>query len=105
MLTDKQLLTEIKHTVAALAPKAQVFLFGSRATGKASTDSDWDVLVLMEQDVLSLEEEQQILHALYDLEVAQGIVISPMVYSSNEWQNKYCITPFYENVMQHAIAL
>lgn len=105
MLTDKQLLTEIKHTVAELAPKAEVFLFGSRATGKAVADSDWDVLILMEQDVITLEDEQRVLHALYDLEIAHSIVISPMVYSSNEWQNKYSVTPFYESVMQHAIIL
>jgi hypothetical protein len=47
-----------------------------------------------------LKDEQKITYPLYDLELDTGEVISPMIYSETEWNTKYRITPFYQNVMR-----
>jgi len=36
----------IKTAVLAIAPDAEVYLYGSRARGDFEPDSDWDILVL-----------------------------------------------------------
>lgn len=104
-MTEKALLSKIKETVSLLAPNAQVYLFGSRATGKSTPDSDWDLLILLDQKELSLAQEKNITNALYDIEIATGAVISPSVYTSKEWAKKYSVTAFYESVMQSAVPL
>jgi len=90
----------IKHIVKDIAPKAEVYLYGSRARGIYNTDSDWDILILLKRDKITDEEEKEITYPLYDLEFDTGEVISPMVYTENDWNTKYSVTPFYHNVMR-----
>lgn len=81
-------------------PSAKIYLYGSRARGTSRPDSDWDLLILLNNDKITSEIEQNITYPLYDLEFEIGEVISPMVYSEKEWESKYRITPFYSNVMK-----
>ncbi|WP_461102555.1 nucleotidyltransferase domain-containing protein [Spirosoma koreense] len=43
-MTNEQFLQEVKRSVMAIDPNAEVWLFGSRARGDAREDSDWDFL-------------------------------------------------------------
>lgn len=98
--TEKNLLNQIKKIVKERDPSAKIYLFGSRAMGTARNDSDWDILILLNKDKILLEVEQAITSPLYDLEFDTGEVISPFIYSEKEWNTKYKVTPFYQNVMQ-----
>jgi uncharacterized protein len=98
--TEKKLLTQIKKIVKERDPSAKIYLFGSRAMGTARNDSDWDLLILLKEDKILFEVEQEITSPLYDLEFDTGEVISPFIYSENEWNTKYKVTPFYQNVMK-----
>lgn len=96
------LLSRIKAIIAEQDPSAKIYLYGSRSRGTAESHSDWDLLILLKKNSISLEDEQKITSPLYDLEFATGEVISPMVYSEKEWNTKYRITSFYKNVMEEA---
>jgi len=98
--SDGSILTRIKGIVNDYDPLAKVYLYGSRSQGKATNESDWDLLILLNRDNITEEEEQKITYPLYDLEFDLGEVISPMVYSEKEWNTKYKYTPFYKNVMK-----
>lgn len=80
-------------------PSAKIYLYGSRAKGSPGKDSDWDILILLNKSEISKEVEEAITFPLYDLEFDTGQIISPMVYSESEWNNKYRVTPFYHSVM------
>ena len=80
-------------------PSAKIYLYGSRAKGAAKKESDWDLLILLNKNEITREIERSITYPLYDLEFDTGELISPMVYTENEWNNKYSVTPFYHNVM------
>ena len=54
----------------------------------------------MAKDKITNEIEEKITDPLYDLEFELGEVISPIIYSENEWNSKYSVTPFYYNVMK-----
>ena len=97
---DSKILNQIKKIVTEQEPKAKIYLYGSRSRGTAKSNSDWDLLILLNKDKISSEDEQKISYPLYDLEFDTGEVISPMIYSEKEWNTKHKITPFYQNVMR-----
>lgn len=99
-VSEDKILYNIKKIVQDREPSARIFLYGSRSRGTAKPDSDWDVLILLDKDLLSSEMERAISYPLYDLEFEIGEVISPMIYTEKEWNTKYRVTPFYRNVMK-----
>lgn len=105
MKANKPILQQIKHLIKQREPSAKIYLYGSRARGTARSDSDWDLLILLNKDKITTEIEQSITYPLFDLEFETGEVISPMVYSENEWKTKYRVTPFYSNVMKEGVLL
>ena len=100
MKNSKYILSEIKRIVKERDSKAKIYLYGSRSKGSAQKESDWDILILLNIEKITPEIEEEITYPLYDLEFETGEVISPMVYTENEWNTKYKITPFYHNVMK-----
>ena len=50
MTSSDKILEQVKHTIPTFMPKgAEVSLFGSRARGDASKDSDWDFLLILDK--------------------------------------------------------
>lgn len=100
MKSGKDLIGRIKKIVIDKYPSAKIFLFGSRARGTTLADSDWDLLILLNKDLITPEIEKEVTNPLYDLEFETGEVISQMIYSEKEWNTRYSITPFYRNIMK-----
>ncbi len=98
--SEAKILKRIKKIVKDKEPSAKIYLYGSRSLGTEKDDSDWDLLILLDKERISLEVEQEITSPLYDLEFDTGEVISPMIYTEKEWNSKYKVTPFYQNVMR-----
>ncbi len=98
--SENKILNQIKKIVREKEPSAKIYLYGSRSSGIAKEDSDWDLLILLNRDHISPEIEREITYPLYDLEFDTGEVISPMIYTFKEWKSKYKVTPFYQNVMR-----
>jgi uncharacterized protein len=99
------LLQRIKESVIATAPEAKLVLFGSYARKQNAEGSDIDLLILVNQDKITWQEEKQITYPIYDLEFETGIQISLLVLSKKDWESKHKITTFYENVMRDGIVL
>ena len=105
-MTDRnQILQQIKSSVIATDPDAKVVLFGSYARGDYNEESDIDLLILLNKDKITYEDETRIQFPLFMLESKTGISISPMVYSRDFWEHKHKVTPFYENVNNEGIVL
>ena len=102
IMMNKEILKEIKARILAKDAEAKLFLFGSRATGKASADSDWDILILLNGPQLLAEEEQRFLYPIFDLEFETGVIIHPFIYSRHDWQTRYPGSPLYQQVMKTA---
>lgn len=97
---QSDILLKIKNIVAEKDASAKVILYGSRARGNARNDSDWDILILINKDCIATELESEFTNPLYELEFDSGQIISPMIYSEYEWNNKYRFTSFFKNVMR-----
>jgi len=80
---------EIVHVFKKLLNKklkvAALILFGSRARGDADPDSDLDVLIIA--DEVSPELEEYISECAWEAGFQYGIVIVPVVFTRNEWEN------------------
>lgn len=100
MIDSKKILSEIKRIVKEKDSSAKVYLYGSRASGLTHRESDWDILILINKEKVTPEIEKEITNPLYDLEFETGEIISPMIYTENEWNTKYNVTPFYHNIMK-----
>ncbi len=105
MIAKDTILKMIKESVQKTAPGATIILYGSYARGDYNEDSDIDVLILVDKDKVTRDDENKITYPLFDLEFGTGVPISPVVYSRNYWQNGHKVTPFYENVKREGIAL
>ena len=79
---------------------ADVILFGSRARNTPNADSDWDFLILTNDNNVSRQKEQFIRHALLEIEIETGQPISVFVISKSDWENKYLFSPFYKNIIR-----
>jgi len=100
----KQILFQIKKSVKEIEPKSEIILYGSRARGDERQDSDWDLLILVPYPA-GIKEEQKFRHKLFDVELKFGQAISTLVKYKNEWENKFTITPLYQNISQEGITL
>src|SRR5512138_259285 len=105
-MTDKSIILElIKSTVKKTDPGAILILYGSYARNDYDKNSDIDLLVLLEKDKVTRDDEKRIKYPLYDIEFETGTVISPLILSKSSWESKHRITPFYENVKKEGIIL
>jgi len=99
-----KILNLIRENISQLDPQAEIILYGSRARGDERVDSDWDILILID-DEATFERERTFRHHLYDLEISLGEAFSVFVFNKNDWNTKFRITSFYQNVVTEGIAV
>lgn len=102
---DEMILQKILKVVSRNAPDSEVYLYGSRARGSAKKLSDWDLLILLNRQGIPYELETKFMDDFYELELETGVIISPLIYSRTDWNNKYSSTPLYESVKKDGIKL
>ena len=86
-------------------PDSEVYLYGSQARGNAGKLSDWDFLILLNLNKISFDIETKLMDDFYDLELETGAVLSPLIYSKSDWNEKYAITSLYENIQKEGIRI
>ncbi|MCX6257938.1 MAG: nucleotidyltransferase domain-containing protein [Bacteroidia bacterium] len=96
---------KIREIVNRSAPKAEVFLYGSRAKGTYTNQSDWDILILLNSRQLKFNTEKKFIDDLYEIELETGEVISPLIYTKTEWNKRHLVTPLFENISKDGIRI
>ena len=101
---QSEILAKIKTKVLELNPQAEVILFGSRARGDYREDSDWDLLILLPEEV-NLQTKRKYSDITFQIELDYLISISTLVYSQKEWNEKLCISSLFQNVEKEGLVL
>ena len=94
----------ISEIVRKNRPDAEIRLFGSRARNDARPDSDWDVIVIVDDDHISTSLFSSIGNPLYDYADDNGIEINPIFYTRKQWQNRHP-SLFKRNIEKESIAI
>ena len=99
------ILANIKQLAGEVIPEGgMALLYGSRARGTAHEGSDWDVLLILNKDVLTQSDYDAVSYPFVLLGCELNEEINPIMYTAKEWQS-YLATPFYESVQQDAVNL
>lgn len=96
---------QIKASIEEVDPNAEVVLFGSRARGDAGVDSDWDILILIDQPMQNRLEEQKYRDQIFEIELEIEQPISVFVVTKSDWNKRYVHSPLYENIQEEGIVL
>jgi len=102
---EQHIASLIKNQISRKNPDADVILFGSRARGQATDESDWDILILLNINKVDKVLEKEYREELFDVELEIGEPISTFVYSKSDWESKFRVTPLYKNIKKEGILL
>ncbi len=102
---EKKITDLIKLKITGKDPSADVILFGSHARGEVHKESDWDILILLNQPNVSRTKEREFRDELFDLELELGEPISTFVFSRSDWETRHQVTPLYQNIKHEGIKL
>ncbi len=104
-MSRKDVVNQISQAIRRVAPTATAILYGSEARGDARPESDIDVLILLDGEHRDLKHEDELSGELYEIELATGVLVSPMIMLRKQWENRPFKTPFYVNVMNEGIKI
>lgn len=105
MIKKDKIINKIIQVVDKTNPDSEIILYGSQARGDNNENSDWDLLILLNQMNIPFEQETKIMDDYYELELAENIVISPLIYTKNDWNTKYASIPLHLNINQEGIKI
>ncbi|MBI4523768.1 MAG: nucleotidyltransferase domain-containing protein [Deltaproteobacteria bacterium] len=99
----KTVLAEIKASLEAIYGNRfkGVYLFGSYAPGEADTESDLDILVVLDDFNHYAGEIDRTGQLIADLSLEHGISISEVFVKEHQW--RHGDTPFLLNVRDEAV--
>jgi predicted nucleotidyltransferase len=103
MVDREDLISAVKNTVREVAPNSKIILFGSRSRNDFSEESDWDFLILTEEEATENHKEKIRAH-LFEIELNTNQSISSIIHSKKEWEN-FKITPLYQTIEDEGVAV
>ena len=105
MTQNNKIVEQIRALGKKVLPEgSHLLLYGSRARGDYRPDSDWDLLVLVDQDRQQLQDFEHYAYPVVEMGWNEGIEINPMLYTRKEWEQRH-FTPFFHNVESDKIVL
>lgn len=82
----------------------KVILYGSCARGDFEQDSDIDIMVLLDSPAEKMNEERKkILDASDRLDLAYGVVLTPVFQNYQQFQHYMPVSKFYQNVQKEGV--
>lgn len=104
-MTDKRIiLIDLKRKLEEQYSDSvkNVVLFGSQANNNANEYSDYDVLILLNQDY-NKNDENKILDICYEIDLKYDIVIDAHLLSTKELETKRGKQPIFVNALKNGI--
>ena len=105
MRNSKQFIGRLSKLGKKVLPdSASLWLYGSRARGTAHADSDWDLLILLDEDQQKSSDFAQYAYPFTLMASEEDQMIIPQIYTKKQW-NQLQYTPFVKNVEHDKVVL
>jgi DNA polymerase sigma len=104
MTGKEQILVSVKSLIQLYLPDAQILLFGSRVNDTATSESDWDILVITTVPV-SQKHKAEIYNTVFPLSVSIGAFINLLLVSKNDWMQNPSWYSLRQNIAHQSILL
>lgn len=104
MIDKRLILTDLKNRLSEHYSDSvkNVVLFGSQATNKATDYSDYDVLILLNEDY-TRHDENKILDICYEVDLKYDILIDAHLLSMKELNSNRGKQPIFVNALKDGI--
>lgn len=102
-----ELLQRVRKAIESVvdAESMELYLYGSRARGDATPESDWDLLLILLDERVDLLRDA-VCSALYAVSLDTNEILSCVIFGYSDWEFlKLAETPFAVNVQQEAIPI
>lgn len=104
-MTTTETFSKLSQTARQVLPiGGEAWLFGSRARGTARSDSDWDILILLDKAHITIDDHDNVAYPFRRMGWDIDEMINPIVYTKKDWEQMW-FSPFYKNVMQERVKL
>lgn len=105
-MNTNKIIRELTDTAHSIFPRGggEVFLYGSRARGDSRKDSDWDLLVIIDDDKSTSDDFKMYAFPFTEIGWKYGEQITPLYYTRSEWEAKKN-SLFFHNVSNDAVLL
>ena len=95
----------IYDTAQTIMPQnSNVILFGSRARGDNTEDSDWDLLILLDKEKADVLDHDRYTYPFWELGLKTNSMIHPILYTKRDWEKRKGDN-FYENIQNEGIVI
>ena len=104
-MADKlTIIRELKNTlqIGLNGSVRDIILFGSQASGKASEDSDYDILIVLNEDY-DARTENKVYDLCYDIDLKYNIVIDAHLISTKELNTRRGKQPLFIKALQKGL--
>ncbi|MCS3798857.1 nucleotidyltransferase domain-containing protein [Niastella sp. OAS944] len=81
---DKKTLATLKSIITAEIPDAEIMLFGNRAKGAYNAQTDWDILILA-NDEQPKDLKWELQEKLLNITIQQGARVNMLLAQKNRW--------------------
>ena len=95
-----KILNCIKQKVTFFDNTAIVMLFGSRVKGNYKSESDWDILVLVNKKAIINDIKDELLN----IEIEFEICIHALIFEVTDWEEK-AVMPLYKSIKTEGILI
>lgn len=84
----------------------EVILYGSYARGDFHSDSDIDIMILLDiTDLEAKEYQDELFEKTYDFNMDNDLDIKPIAKSESHFKKWLDVYPFYSNINQEGVRL
>lgn len=104
-MNRETIFNHIKEIVRKAAPTAETLLHDTETTSEVKEDSDIGILVLLDKDEVTIDDEAKISWPLYELEVRLRITIKPHIMPRIKWESRPSRKPFHVDMATEGVLL